>query len=559
MQKILKQKIAKVYGYALGVTAVIAGATLMRITLILQGWTVTNSDEANLHLMALHIVEKGEHPTFLYGQNYLGAFEAYVGALMFRLFGVSVFSMRLGAILFYSGFLVCMYFITSRVYTRSLAFITIVLLGLGSYWVFKFQLETLGYTPLPFLCALLFLLSYRLVRSQGAWYWRAMCYLLWGMVAGCAIWVHLIAAPYVLVSGLLLIVEWRPLVKYGLWFVLVGLVLGAWPLIYYNLHAAPGNDAISIFLSMSRLGAMNNYPLISYIYSPFVVTLPATLGLGPSCYITSLPLVPLTYPHTATCLIAQATYGFGYVALLVVAGIMACVALFITRRSQMRQEWVQNWARLMLIVGAGLTLLVFAHSSTSVFAGVLGVRYLLCTLVSLPAVLWAMWKGLDYMRALLPQTLRWRWSAQAFRLGVVMILCLISLDGTVHAFEHIPGSQADQQQYVQLAARLESLHITRFFSEYWTCNRLIFQTREQLVCADTWGNLTHGYDRYMAYRAMVMAAPNPGFVYPKDSVRIPELETALQTTHTAYHRFEIVGFMIYQPAHRVPGVKLYDT
>jgi hypothetical protein len=103
------------------------------------------------------------------------------------------------------------------------------------------------------------------------------------------------------------------------------------------------------------------------------------------------------------------------------------------------------------------------------------------------------------------------------------------------------------------------LHITRFFSEYWTCNRLIFQTQEQLVCTDTWGNLTHGYDRYMAYRTMVDVDPNPGFVYPTGSGHIAELEAALKATHTPYRRFEIAGFVIYQPAHHIPGVKLYET
>jgi 4-amino-4-deoxy-L-arabinose transferase-like glycosyltransferase len=510
-----------------------------------------------MNLMALHIVEKGEHPIFFYGQSYLGPVEAYVGALMFHLFGVSVLSMRLGALLMYSGFLICMYFITSRVYTRSLALITVGLLGLASPWVFSYQLVTTGYTSLSFLCALLFLLSYLLVCSQGDWYRRAILYLLWGVVAGVAIWAQLTVAPYVLVSGLLLVIEWRSLMKYGLWFLLVGLVLGAFPLIYYNLHAARGTDSLSIFLKMSSLGATNHYPLKSYIISPFVITLPATLGLGSSCYIGHLPIVPLVYPHTATCLIAQAVYGFGYVVLLIIAGIMACVALFITRRHQMRQEYVQHWARLMLLLGAGLTLLVFAHSSTSVYTGVLGVRYLICMLVSLPAVLWAVWKGLDYIRKLLPQI--GEWLSVVVRLGVVMMLCLISIDATVHTFEQIPAAQANQQQFVQLAEGLESLHITRFFSEYWTCNRLIFQTQEQLVCADTWPNLTHGFDRYRAYRAMVEADPNPGFVYARGSGRIHELETALQATHTPYQRFEIAGFVIYRPAHRVPGIKLYQN
>ncbi len=105
------------YMAALGAAVMIACATLQRIILVLRGWPATNSDEAIMHLMALHIMEKGEHPTFFYGQHYLGAFEAYVGALMFRLFGVSILSMRLEAILLYSGFLVCMYCIASRVYS----------------------------------------------------------------------------------------------------------------------------------------------------------------------------------------------------------------------------------------------------------------------------------------------------------------------------------------------------------------------------------------------------------------------------------------------------------
>jgi len=291
-------------------------------------------------------------------------------------------------------------------------------------------------------------------------------------------------------------VEWRVLVKYGAWFALVGLVLGAWPLIYYNLHAAPGNDSISIFLHMSNMGASNHYPLSWYIYSPFVITLPATLGLGPTCYIDHLPLNHLVYPHTQTCLIEQEVYGFGYIALLIVATIMACVALFISRRSQTRQEFVRHWARLMLLVGAGLTLIVFALNPTSIFTGVLGVRYLLCTLISLPAVLWALWNGLDRIRALLPQPVKLPLLAP--RLGVVAILCITSLLATMHIFEQIPAVQANRQQFVQLADRLESLHITRFYSEYWTCNRLIFQTQEKLVCGDTGVNLTHGDDRYGA-------------------------------------------------------------
>ena len=36
--------------------------------------------------MALHIAYRGEHPFLFYGQNYMGALEAYIGALLFHQF-----------------------------------------------------------------------------------------------------------------------------------------------------------------------------------------------------------------------------------------------------------------------------------------------------------------------------------------------------------------------------------------------------------------------------------------------------------------------------------------
>src|SRR5438067_10655933 len=84
--------------------ALVIGATLLRFILIRLNWPFTNSDEGTMDLMALHIAFRGEHPIFFYGQEYMGPLEAYIGALLFHLFGVSVFTLRLG-LLPYFGFL----------------------------------------------------------------------------------------------------------------------------------------------------------------------------------------------------------------------------------------------------------------------------------------------------------------------------------------------------------------------------------------------------------------------------------------------------------------------
>lgn len=64
-------------------------------------------------------MKKGEHPLFFYGQNYMGAIEAYLGAAAFRLFGVSVFSLRLGTTLLFTFFLICMYFLVGMLFNKS--------------------------------------------------------------------------------------------------------------------------------------------------------------------------------------------------------------------------------------------------------------------------------------------------------------------------------------------------------------------------------------------------------------------------------------------------------
>src|SRR5438132_794738 len=74
----------------------------------------------------------GEHPIFLYGQNYMGIVEAHLGSVLFRLIGTSVFSLKLGMIILYALFLVCMYLLTRLLYTENFALIIVALLGLGN-------------------------------------------------------------------------------------------------------------------------------------------------------------------------------------------------------------------------------------------------------------------------------------------------------------------------------------------------------------------------------------------------------------------------------------------
>src|SRR5947209_20259377 len=118
--------------YEVAALVIIALAVLLRLILTARGWPETDSDEGTMGLEAMHIAFRGEHPIFLYGQNYMGMIEAYLGALLFRLFGVSLFSLRLGMVILFALFLVSLYLLTSLLYSKKLALVSLALLSVGA-------------------------------------------------------------------------------------------------------------------------------------------------------------------------------------------------------------------------------------------------------------------------------------------------------------------------------------------------------------------------------------------------------------------------------------------
>src|SRR5437763_17163169 len=97
--KILKQLNIGIYEG--GAIAIIVVATLLRLLIIGHNWPVTDSVESTMGLMGLHILHRGEHPTFFYGRIYMGSLEAFYCEVLFHRFGPSLFTLLCGrAILF---------------------------------------------------------------------------------------------------------------------------------------------------------------------------------------------------------------------------------------------------------------------------------------------------------------------------------------------------------------------------------------------------------------------------------------------------------------------------
>lgn len=546
--------------YGGGAAGIIVCAIILRVILVILGWPATNSDESMNDLAALHIEKLGEHPIFFYGQNYLGNFEGYIGALLFRIAGPSVQGMRLEMLALTAAFLICMYFITRNLYSKGFALIVLLFFFFGSQWTMQDQIMASGYPEVPLFAAALFLTAcivtlhyYRL----SSWK-RCLLYALWGLLAGVSLWIQLLIVPYVLISGLLiLILCWKEFFTRAIWCILPALLLGAEPLIYYNLHAAPGADSLHTFLSLSHMGYSPNLGLVYHSKIVFLFTLPVATSFTPACSIRPEVSLWLAYPHPLQCIAIDGAWSMGYFLLLLAGFVFAAAALRkaykLEASPERSQQIAQQLARLMLLVGLGLSLIALVQGNAVNIDPTNSWRYLICTWVSLPAVLWPLWTAENWFKSR-----RARESVCALKWAAFTLLCLVLIHSTLLVFQQgVPAAQTSRQQITTLEQTLEHLHITRFYSTYWTCGRVIFDTQERLICGatdDVNNHISHGYDRYTFYRTIVEQDPQPGFVFPDGAAQIITLNRLLAQSHVRYERFEVPGYVIYKMYGQIPSL-----
>src|SRR2546422_7651813 len=100
--------------------------------------------------------------------------EGYIAAPLFRIFGISLFTLRLGLLPLFAAFLICMYYLTRLLYTEKFALAIVILLSLGSYNIIYLQIKAFGEYPetelfmvlIPLLAAWLALTSYSSNRGE---------------------------------------------------------------------------------------------------------------------------------------------------------------------------------------------------------------------------------------------------------------------------------------------------------------------------------------------------------------------------------------------------------
>ncbi|MEV6813783.1 hypothetical protein [Micromonospora sp. NPDC051296] len=503
-----------------------AAAVGYRLVLTLQTVPVSNSDEATFGLAALHIAQGREHPVFLYGQRYMGMLESYLAAPLIAVAGPSWPVLRLPLLALYALFLWLIHRLTRRIGSPWFATAIVGLLALGAERVIRDQVTAVGGRPEVKVAVLAMLLivvglARRTVRRR----WLAVGG--FGLLAGLALWSDWLIVPYLAVAGLALL--WtvrRELLGWAGLLLVAGFVVGVAPMIRDNLVAPPGQDSLSVLRTISN--GTGSAPSWSQ-----------RLGGG---LLEGVPLATGLCPVDG-CARWQQWFGLLYPVLLAVAAVLAVVAY---RRGTGRPDRVGPVVHLALLAGAALTLLAYVRSPLAATEPLSNARYLSVLQLSLPAVLWPLWVA---------AVAGWRGTvgaagrlAGALATAVLAALAATSLVVTVlFATVGLAPGRTEERNARDLAATVRAAGLHEVYGDYWTCNRLIFNTAEDVVCAVLDGDLHRGQNRYPAYWWRLARAERPGYVLATGTPAERRLRELLGDQADVALLAEVGAYRVYHP------------
>ncbi len=599
--------------YEVCAVAVIVLALAIRVTLARMGWPVLDSDEGTMGLMGMHIAYHGETPIFFYGQSYMGAAEAYLAALLFHFFGVSTFTLRLGIIFLFTLFLINMYMLTSLLFSKKWAIATLLLLSLGSNAVLTRELvavggdaETLAAGTFILLLASWLALSAdqeNLRRSQ-----RLLAYGGWGLAVGFGLWSHMLVAPFVLMGAIILVIFSRKeifkreVLKYLSWpglVVFISFVIGASPLIIYNITNPAQNSLVTLW-GIHRASGIVQPPffvlLPAQLAGAFQVSLPTATGASPLCSASDALIVSFASLHATQCTLVHTIWPLGAVTLWIIATWLTLQALRpywrrsyrLERSAEERQFLVRQFARFSLLAISGITFILFALSPSSALFPVASSRYLIGLLVTTPALLWPLWSGINAVK---PLALRVAHVTVAVRLarvsaivrhGMLLLIGSSLLLATVSTFtgifpsppspdvEHqnifttqeidqhldVPATRVLDRQENSLIRHLIGIKALHIYSDYWTCDRMIFQTKEHIICSvvDADSTIVPGQNRYEPYVQSVAKDPYAAYVFKDKTVLADLMAQRAKVSSMVYKHYLFNGYVVYRPTstYRLP-------
>lgn len=541
---------------ALALGGLLALGAVFRGVLAVRGWPTSNSDEATLGLMADDILWHGAHPVFFYGQHYLGALQAYLAAVFFAVFGPTNVALHLLTTAQTMAFLVVLYALTRRLYSPAVALVTVALLTLGPEQAVFFELRAAAHAQdvLLFGALIVWLVVLALAQPphdascgtwQGAWR-RVLLPATIGVVLGLGVWGTFLFLPFGGAACLALLVEGgrrgrmlparmltARLLAFGVpMLVSAGVVLLPFGVATVASHGVVVREVLTAAHAAGQGGtSAGPLPALSrQVAGSLLVALPILLGRSGVCPVCSLwPEPGHLLAGLAAVRLVLLSAGFSLVALGLAAISVAQIGRVARKKRSpttsarlgkvdghtaalsSNQGHARWWGRAILVLGGGATLVVYLASASSYADPDVSSRYLsglyLCVpLIAAPLTDGARraWRQLSARRFPAPAAL--------LAAGLLALAFVVDGAGAARTVAQAANPQAvgvpAKSNDMALIAFLSDHALTRFYTSYWVCGRMMFVSRERLTCGviDDTDVLQPGDNRIPADFALVAAA-----------------------------------------------------
>jgi 4-amino-4-deoxy-L-arabinose transferase-like glycosyltransferase len=523
-------------GIASGTRAEIAvlGAIIL-IGIVLRVWTMARAnwmldgDEATFGLMALHILQ-GERPVFLNGQPYMGAFQSYLGAAVFTLFGASRAAFKSITLFEFIAFALSLYLLARTCTGRRAALLAVlfaaippiyVLSATARGWGALFDAMTLG----NLILLLAINEAYATSPPRRPW----LRFFTIGVLGGFGFWLHGMTLIYLGTAAILLFFrDKRVVFQPRLVAASAGFLIGAAPVFAYALKH--DYTTFHYLLGVGRADTGHQYLAVAYHFLR-----------------TDVPMVSgVAMPWMSTSVWLQIPV------VLTVGG--AILALIVQRR-----QGILGWPRLSLRHGRPVDALLL-------FVGLLSVAFVFSAFgrmaVEFPNTD-ATGRYAAPLASVLPIILATGITRLSARSRILALAVSLALIGSL-ASAYIRSAPADiwQSPYwrylppsnAELISTLDSMGINAVWMNHWAGTPLMFDSQDRISAADDYDlSVGHGIDRLPEATSRVRAAELPAFVFVTDQPTL-EIEDWLKSAAIPYDKRVIPQYVIIRPHQHVkPG------
>jgi len=490
-----------------------------------------------------------------------------------------------GQVSIFALFLIVMYCLTRLLYNEKLALVVIVLLSFGSPEMLSRQLKVVGgavetmlFGSLMLLLASWLALSLRFHPSAGERRRQLVLYACYGATMGLGLWSHMLVLPFAGISLLFLFIFCRSELRIGtIASFLLGLIIGFSPSLIFNIRH-PAQNALGTLWDLHKSGGTSStlpFSLWDQIRGVLLVSLPMATGAGTQCTVPDS--AGEWRFHITSCMLVQSGWSIGFLLLSIIAAALIIRELVkhsriaeqnaktdayygdeATRSNRVRSifsrfPWLNPMsseerravivaaARLMPLIAAGLTLLSYLNSPAPALVPVTSARYLVGLLVAFPALLAPLWRGITQHTAFLKR------SVAVLSIGVLLFIYGTYLTATIEVFQQVPDVQVTTQQQYTMIHDLLRAHVTHIYSDYWTCNRVIFQSDERIICSVLNDDLQTGQNRYLPYQSIVQQDSHAVYVFHVNSPQATAFAQQAGQSGKQYEHIETDGYVLYKP------------